>query len=740
MKKQPVRGNLADFIRVHKGSQFVVPVYQRNYSWNPEKETARLMDDIEILLKKKNTSHFLGIIIYIETEVSGGFKQLQIIDGQQRLTTLFLFLLALRNTAASADKKTASGIENNYLFNNNAGEKEKMRLKPSSSSDHIYYKLLYGSEIDVLPKEKDTTLYRNYRYICDRIRQWCEKYKCSDILHALSRVDVLSFPLSQDDDTQQIYESINATGGPLSSTDLIRNCVLMNHTDDVQERFYAMYWKPLEDSFPSVKKMEDFFRYFLAAKTYNLLSRRDIYDGFKLYWQRWMNSDERKLQEINRYMRYFNLIYLDSSEDKTVDSALKDFRLSSSYVPAPFMMEMARLYTENKISMKSFVNVIRLIDSYLMRRSLCGMDNNPLGRYFPILLRSVMRSFDKDKEDIYEITKVNLVGYNRGKTNAMPTDEQLRLRLKEIDAYSIMNLRAVLERIEHDGSNAKVDTSSLNIEHIMPQSPNAYWKKVSLAKNEDDYAFIVNLIGNLTLCNEEDNAQMGNEDFAYKKRILAKTGHIRINQDILKQKVWNKNSILHRCDTLTKQIIKLYPYAETEARLKKTDADILVLSSPTTNARAIFHNAGRIEVLPGTIMKAYGTREMKKMRDLYADFISRDIIHENADGRARFDRSADFENLNEAARFLMHRGGENTNAWMYEDGRRYGEPVKEERKPAGQKKKKTSVHREKGKAAKSTRQQIRRTRNPRGIAPQKKDARSVRQPVHMTRFAGQNGS
>ena len=132
MQKQPVRGNLSDFIKANMGSQFVIPVYQRNYAWNPEKETARFMDDIQDLLVQTNASHFLGIIIYMETSLSGVFRQLQIVDGQQRLTTAFIFLLALKKTALEKnDEETAGIIDDYYLFNKHAPQNAALRLKPA---------------------------------------------------------------------------------------------------------------------------------------------------------------------------------------------------------------------------------------------------------------------------------------------------------------------------------------------------------------------------------------------------------------------------------------------------------------------------------------------------------------------------------------------------------------------------------------------------------------------------------
>ncbi len=674
--KQPVRTGLSDFIKTTMGSQFVIPVYQRTYTWIPEKETARFMNDLEDLLEKRAENHFLGIIIYMESKISAMFRQLQIVDGQQRLTTCFLFLLALKRVAEEKKDKMVSGmIDDYYLYNRHVSSQGQLRLKPAVSNDDTYARLVYGSSKDLSRKEKESGVYRNYEYIRKRILELSGKYSLLEILDCLSRMDILEFPLSDSDNAQQIFESINSTGAPLTSADLIRNYILMNHTDDVQERYYKLYWEPLEEDYPESRKLEEFFRYYLACKTYDLLSRKDVYEGFKAYWNKDKKDTEPKLREINRYCRYYHDIYEGPVENKAVEAALKDFRKTDFRMPAPFLMEMYHLYDEGIISDQIFIGEIRLIDSYLVRRALCGNDNSSLSRYFPTLLRAVKNSYQKNrKQDLLTITKVCLISFNKGKSLAMPTDDQIRKTLREINAYSLMCIRPVLERIEHHGATAAVDTSDLNIEHIMPRHPNKWWLKNAGMEDEDDYTNHVNLIGNLTLCAIYDNTKMGNEDFAFKKKVLSKTLHIRMNTSVLKKKTWTKEDILKRCNELAEEIIRIYPYNGTNGSRKETklslmnDDDIIILTAPTVNARAIFHSLTDIEVLSGSTMKAYGNREMKTNKEVFRSLYEQGILREDDEGRIQFEQSRHFSSLNEAAQFLMHRGGENSQAWTNEDG------------------------------------------------------------------------
>ena len=679
MVRQPVRISLSDFIKTTMGSQFVIPVYQRTYTWSPDKETARFMNDVENLLKDRRSSHFLGIIIYMESQITTMFRQLQIVDGQQRLTTSFIFLLALKRIAEEKRNKNIAGmIDDYYLYNRHVAKEAALRLKPAVSNDDVYARLVYGTAKDLTQKEKESGVFRNYEFIRRRIRDLSQRYPLAEILDCLSRLDILEFPLSETDNVQQIFESINSTGAPLTSADLIRNYVLMNHTDDVQEHYYKFYWEPMETDYSDSRRLEEFFRFYLASRTYDLLSRKEVYEGFKKFWSSDPSDTEKKLQDINRYFRYYRDIYDGPAENRTVENALKDFRRSQSKLPAPFLMEMYSLFDSRKITDVQFAGLIRLIDSYLMRRALCGNDTSAISRYFPSLLRTVLDARSENrKTDIVTLTRAALITYNKGKAQAMPTDDQLRTQLSEINAYSLMCLRPVLDRIEHEGAHAAVDLTDLNIEHIMPQHPNKWWKSHAGCETDDEYTYYVNLIGNLTLCAEYDNSRMGNNDFNAKKKQLEKTLHIRMNTPILKKNHWNKNDILERCSLLADQIIRIYPYNGIDAEKPAIrNKKIVVLNSPTVSARAIIHSDTDIEVLSGTTMKAYSRSEMKSMRQLYLDLCKRDILAEDENGRAQFERSRHFKSLNEAAQFLMHRGGDNASAWVHEDGSTLSNPKK----------------------------------------------------------------
>ena len=676
MIKQPVRTNVSDLIKTTMGSQFVIPVYQRSYTWRPEAETARLMGDIQDLLKDRSATHFLGIIISMETDVSAMFKEIQIVDGQQRLTTSFIFLLALKRVALEHNNENIAGmIDDYYLYNRHSSQEALLRLKPAVGNDDTFAHLYYGSYKDLDHNQKETPVYRNYDYIYRRVEEFSKSWSLVEILDTLGRLDVLSFPLSEDDNAQQIFESINSTGAPLTSSDLIRNYILMNDSSGVQERNYELYWQPLEKRIPDPARLEEFFRCYLAGKTYSLPARRDTYQAFKSWWNASDASKEDKLRDIAANCRYYDAIYNGPYEDAEVEAALQDFRYTDSRTPAPFLLGMFDLKEKGTIRGADLAKVIRLVDTYLTRRALLGLDVSMMGRYFPHLLQSVLHTFQPGHSSIYEVTKLCLVNYNRGRALAMPTDKQIRSTLKETNAYSLLCIRPVLERIEHHGATAKVDTSDLNIEHIMPQHPNAWWKKNSGAKDEDEYSFYANLIGNLTLCAQYDNTRIGNEDFDYKKKVLSRTLHIRMNSGILNSPSWGIKEIRQRCETMANEIIAIYPYesAHERAKPKRQANPVILLNTPSVNARAMDRGTQGVEVLSGSSMRPYGQKEMRSMQGIYRSLMEKGVIYEDENGTVQFARSWRFTDRNRAAQFLMHRGGDNTDAWTYEDG----SPLKE---------------------------------------------------------------
>lgn len=327
---------------------------------------------------------------------------------------------------------------------------------------------------------------------------------------------------------------------------LIRNFIMMNRNNADQEHIYHTYWLKLEKIFPESKKLSEFFRFFLASKNYVLVTEKDLYEAFKQYWKE-KNADgsESILEDLLNYARHFERLYLSAKSDELGEN-IGDFRRMQSYMPAPFVMCILEHYRVGEIDKDQTSSIIKLINTFLVRRYINDQDTSAISRFFPGYLRNVesqvaLRSF----KNLYDICVYYLVNENKGKAAYMPDDSQTRTFLTTANAYALSNIRWILDKIELTGNPIGIDLSSLSIEHIMPQTINEYWASVS-GLDEDHYASVVNRIGNLTLAAASDNSKMGNNDFAYKKTVLASTKHLKLNADIYTKESWTVKDIEDR--------------------------------------------------------------------------------------------------------------------------------------------------------------------------------------------------
>ena len=242
----PKKTGLMELILQSQGSQFVIPVYQRNYTWTTGKEVKQYFDDLKSVLSGQYDKHFMGIMIYLDTPISFSSREFSVIDGQQRLTTTFLLLYAVKDIMLNRGMtQEAEALNNQYLTNPYSVDKLKYKLKPLVADDEVYKKIIAGELSDIT--ETSSNVYKNYKWLRDNIEKLLDQFSLNDILMAMNKLYIVCVPISQNDYPQKIFESINATGAKLTASDLIRNFMLMPILSDKQEEFYSKYWKRLED-------------------------------------------------------------------------------------------------------------------------------------------------------------------------------------------------------------------------------------------------------------------------------------------------------------------------------------------------------------------------------------------------------------------------------------------------------------------------------------------------------------
>ena len=677
-QQPPIRTGLLDFFRKSQGCQFVIPVYQRNYTWTASKEVAQYLEDLISVLKNEYKNHFLGILIYLDTPIDSFTREYSVIDGQQRLTTTFIILYAIKNILKEkGDTVAINNLDGQYLTNPFAEDKMKYKLKPLVADDEVYQKIVEEKFDDI--KSVDSNVYINYQYVIGRLKSLLgDGYSANDILMALNKLYVVCVPISEEDNAQKIFESINATGVKLTASDLIRNFILMDLKSDVQEKFYKEYWKPIEDYISgNSKKLEAFFRMYLAVKNYNLPNKNAVYRIFVKWVKESKYKTEDLLKDIVQYAEaYYSVYRKDINElDSAIRDSIKEFRRILSEMPAPALMEFYLLYKNKKISEETFSQLIQIVNCYMMRRALCDLNTNNITRLFPVFIRDVLDECDGDYSNIINVVGKNLVTKNIGNTMYMPNDTQMRDSIATANMYNIRAvLRVFFDKLEHKNNPAPVDLSSLSVEHIMPQTKSKEWME-ALKIDEETYNYNLHRLGNLTLAAKSDNSIMGNKIWEYKNEILKSTSHLKINEKILEVKKWNVEEIEKRTDALIDRIIELYPYPEINEDIIQR-VDIFLDYKGAVAMGHLSLEDGSVEIEPGSILlEREDADSFQGVEDARQELIEDEYIAE-VDGKLQFVKPyivyssfKGYTALSSSANIIAHGSKNGWYYWKDKDGR-----------------------------------------------------------------------
>lgn len=635
----PIKTGLLTFLKSSIGSQFVIPVYQRNYTWTANKEVKQYFDDLENILNGNNKKHFLGILIYLETSLTYSTREFSVIDGQQRLTTTFLILYAIKNLMIERGfANDAQVLEAQFLQNQFVDDKMKLKLKPLVSDDEVYQQIV-NNQISLITN-KNSNIFKNYEWIKKKITEYLNDYSFNDILMALDKLYVVCVPVLKEDSPQKIFESINSTGAKLVASDLIRNYVLMDINSDYQEQLYTKYWRVIENYLNNdSKKIELFFRVFLACKTKTLSNLSSLYSDFKTWYSNTLLSEsvENILKQFISYARYYSVIYIKKIDevDPLIKLSIKEFRENLSDMPAPLLLEIYSLYDSidefgNKnVTAEQFNEIFKIINTYLIRRAICGLDTSDITRLFPVVLKDVINDCGGNYSKIVDYVKKELINKQRGKSSAMPDDEALRAFLETANVYNLrVTLRVIFNKIETYNNPAPVDLSKLSVEHLMPQTPTKEWLE-NLNIDEITYEKNLHRLGNLTLASKPDNSRMSNKPFEYKKEILKTTSHLKMNEEILEKEKWDIDEINARTTSLINRIIELYPnYSADDSVISKHE--ITIKSEGILCLGFLYEDDGSVEIQAGSEMIKYdSSRSYEEWeKELYDDLIDKGIIAE----------------------------------------------------------------------------------------------------------------
>lgn len=537
---------------IKKSPQFVIPIYQRTYSWT-EKECRQLWDDI--LRTGSNddiTTHFFGSIVYIEKGLSQVISQspLLVIDGQQRLTTVTLLITALAN--ALDDTEPVEGfsqrkLRNYYLLNPEEDGEQHFKLILSQTDKDSLIAILNKSE---QPKNYSIRVTENLKLFESLIKDY--KDNLATICKGLAKLLVVDVALSRDQDNPQlIFESMNSTGRELSQADLIRNYILMGLEPHLQTKLYEQYWRPMEVEFGQEAygtQFDSFMRHFLTVKTGNIPNQGEVYEAFKAHAR---SPDVAKagvepmVADLRTFARYYCAMTLGAEPDPDLRLAFQDLRELKVDVAYPFLLELYHDYALGDFPKADFLTAVRLVESYVFRRAICAIPSNSQNKTFATLTKAVKK--DRYIESIQAYLLL-LPSYRR-----FPNDEEFKRELQTKDLYQFRSRSYWIRRLENHNRKERVLVDEYTIEHILPQNENlsSAWKTALGGEWQRIQQTYLHTIGNLTLTGY--NSEYSDKTFAQKRDMPGgfKESPLKLNQRLGMVEQWDEDAIRQRADRLS---------------------------------------------------------------------------------------------------------------------------------------------------------------------------------------------
>ncbi len=506
------------------GTIFSIPVYQRNYTWE-EENCEKLLQDIVSISQNKKT-HFMGSITYILHLIDDekSLRKLQefvIIDGQQRITTLMLLLKAIETKIPNEEiKKEIDGLLN---FSG-----QKLRLKPIKSDKEAFDLVMQNRSHEI---QGVSHIRNNYKFFTKELDNYISKgYRIEEIYGAFLRLKIVAIGLELDeDDPQVVFESINATGVQLKGLDLIRNYLMMGENSDNQNRLYNTYWVPLED-WLGEKDLNDFIKTYLRIYLEKKLSEgeREVYYALKDHHrENFPNDIQGLMSDMREYGRIYQ-IFLDRDRHflhrgdpqqlANLRLRIKDLVKIKFGVAKPFVLRCARDFEEGKLDYENFCEILQILISYFVRRSVCGDPAPALAE----LLYSLYRQLENVSADALK----HYLGKSVGRT-AFPNDDKIKAAFLVRNAYAANQVcKFILLEIEKLSNAEPPKEENLEVEHFYPKTPTQEWHDMvgDYSTFEQDY---LNNFGNLTLSGQ--NQRLGNKPYEAKIALMEEYSSLHLN-------------------------------------------------------------------------------------------------------------------------------------------------------------------------------------------------------------------
>lgn len=539
--------------------QYVVPLFQRSYSWT-KKEWGILWDDIvELYEEDSPRTHFVGSIVTMPTvSVPEGVAKYLLIDGQQRLTTIYILLTLLREKAKeNSEFELAEEINNTLLVNPYKKDFDYYKLQPTQLDRETFQRLIQSES----PNSNNPIL-DAYQFFERKFRQ--RNLDIRTLKKVVSNnLSVVSIVLDADDNPHLVFESLNAKGRPLTQSDLIRNYFFMRIHINEQERIYAQYWKPMQEALG--ENLTEFIRHYLM-KNGDIVKQSDVYFSLKDIVSQ--GDAVEYLKNISRFANYYQkLLYPEYETNVNISKALTRLNRIEVTTAYPFLLNCYDEYLQGRVTTDEFSDILKIIENFMIRRFVCNIPTHGLNKIFPPLhLQIQSKNPGKFTEGLKSVLQAK--GY--------PKNIEFRSRLIDAKLYGAgdrtIKTKLILESIEESYSHKEqVPFDDLSIEHVMPQTLTEHWQNHLGDDWELAHELLLHTIGNLTLT--AYNPELSNDNFENKKKRLSES-HLDINRYFCDKTSWRREDIERRCEHLSDIALSVWPYFGDETAEKKDQGGV----------------------------------------------------------------------------------------------------------------------------------------------------------------------
>jgi len=546
--------NILDLIT--SAPQFSVPIYQRNYTW-PKSKVEKLLHDLTSAGRRSSDRlHYLGAINYVESGMGSitNRQPFHIVDGQQRLTTVSLILAAIADLledGESLETLSRKQIRGYYLVNELEQEDRYYRLLLSEGDRDTLIAIIDNAD---MPENHSTLIADNYKLIRDYFE--ADRSRMEAVLRGFRKIQIIDTALdAKTDDPQQIFENLNFGAEPLSTTDRVRNRLLMGIPAAVADRVYLKYWRPIEQLFGKdafSKTFDHFLRHYLASRLGEAMPKQESYDGFLTYGEDRFGSEagiEEILSDLYRAARQYARFRLGGEDRPGLATHVAEIRDMQIEVTFPFLFHLYEDIDAGIVSVEDAAEITRIMLSYFWRRTICSFRPGTAVNFAAIRKRII--------EDRYVESFIAILDAEKG-TKRFPSDIEFQEKLLLFNTYNSTNCKYLLSKLENDGRKEEIKTSSYTIEHIMPQNLTAAWVADIGDNAEDIHERLCNTIGNLTLTGY--NPKLSDHPFETKLKIEGGfiSSPLQLNRTVRQCDTWGEQEILARGRYLAKTCARIW--------------------------------------------------------------------------------------------------------------------------------------------------------------------------------------